>query len=880
MGIRILLMLLTVITATVLVHAQQAVPVSNPVGGWIHNMYGGTSPQKQYSMTWRYDAHRKLIAIRLAQYVFVSTDSGKRFRAVDIPVKRTVYGDMEYNVTDSSSMYITSRDLINDSFDWTLRSTDKGVTWDSVRWKGLFLNPGKVEYALGPLLTYKAFPPGGQSLFWYISTDRGKTWKDSLQSAGAEAPWHGLDTISPSQLCFITSSGPVAVSWLDGSRKDFGPAVFPPNTIMVHRFNAKEYLIQQHYQSKWVDSTFLLRSIDSGRTWTRIKSLKFSNRDTTIPFSRSYLLTPDGSRSATFWMDIPGHVYATSDAGETWFLRGRLPADYRAPSVSEFTVYPERHVLIQTGTTNNGRLAFLTIGSSDSIEYRPSPAGMPLQVSDSIFLIAAGTGIYRSTDAGLSWFLLDDSHFTGYSGQMLSEDPNVQPYQSRALWWGYDDRLWQYAVWEHISDRVGTQRVRRTDEVLSLTHPSTAERRWFNRGVDKLDTVDAFRGVSESNLLQPQDRMPSSIRIRIDPSIYRGGRFSVAVKVDSGSPARTTVRRAVQTAFETRDGKIVLWADSLLVSSDTAWTWRVVPTTGLPLTSTGTLPLITSFTEGINGEWYVGLSARIILDTALNETREVGGIYTSTDFGVTWSVRPTNPQFSHVTNLQTDGSGRLFALATERTIDPQRADYLQGADYCAVLYEIRPDSAVEIKREVFSGPVYWAPRALRRDHLGAILFGSVKEGLLRTEDAGETWQRIAPDTLESKRFYEIVVDRQNRYYLGTDRGVYMVDALSTSVRPGDAPRRPNALRVTPNPASSVLNVSFDNPQNFAADRLSLSIVDLQGRPVKRISPLPSRTVDTATHEVDIDVSGLPNGVYCMVLNSPDLASPKLFVIAR
>jgi hypothetical protein len=106
---------------------------------------------------------------------------------------------------------------------------------------------------------------------------------------------------------------------------------------------------------------------------------------------------------------------------------------------------------------------------------------------------------------------------------------------------------------------------------------------------------------------------------------------------------------------------------------------------------------------------------------------------------------------------------------------------------------------------------------------------------------------------------------------GDEEQYYQTEPVSWE---GRRPREVALANPWPSPATSAVNVRFDLPESGRAE---LSVYDLAGR---RVATLLDTDLSAGRHEVSWDASGVPSGVYLVLLDTDSGRAHRRLVVAR
>lgn len=826
--------------------------------------YFQENPLSAYAQ-WATDPSNSTISIPANGEVIVSTDSGRTFFSVQLPVTRpgVGYGQSTVQIADTRTIIVQSENISAPRERWAVMSRDGGLTFDSLLIQGRFSQDKFPVLHVRDAQLIATTINDSKVRSVLVSTDLGTTWCDSLRLAGTYDQY--FDGADDGHVYVTDSTG--ATVWTDGSCLPTHRAL-PKGTRWYRSFDSLHLIAQCADGSQRLS---LKTSSDGGDSWSTTDTIHCGSADTSFPVERMTVLRRDACVNCMTIRGESGWIVSTTDAGSTWIYRGTTPNES-----SMATSWTHSNGLTLLSSSRNGYW-ILPAGSTESVHHvESSPAGLPLQISPSHLLLANAGALFKSTDGGVTWFIMGDEIQTNHQPLSLYES-GLQPYDARRLWWGPDGRLWTNAVFRKIS--LGEYVTSNLNKILSFTHPATSSPRWFYRGNDDFDPIAP---MNEQGVLRSQRSTASRMLARIQTvpgGSAPSGRIDIVIHPDS--LPRTLSRAGASFVWQLSTGEIYVVADSLLRSDDTGRSWSSVASTGFPTDSGNRTLIATSFFEAPNGLWYVGTSGVIIRDSSYRyDSSAIGGVLRSTDRGRSWQRIPGFPRSSHILNLVTDSSGILLAVTTKRVRNLRSSPNLWEGDSPASIYRVSQDSAVVVFQEKGLELMATTGRVIRRDHANNLYYASMNKGLLRSTDAGMTWLKFGAGMLDTLRVFDVIVDSTDRLFVGTSNGVYVYDP-TTNVNTFDGPTTPSPiLQCYPSPTSSVLHVRLHADSRYHLASSTLSLCTIVGEQVYDLSPTLRNALANDQFEFDVDLSTLPSGVYGLTYTDEGKSSMQKVLIAR
>ncbi len=644
-----------------------------------------------------------------------------------------------------------------------------------------------------------------------------------------------------------------------------------------YRYLGADNILALEYRSETEHR--LKRSSNRGASWVYIDTMRFVNHDTTFLPDIPHDVRRDGNEVSATYHFTSGAVVSTTDAGVTWIYRGRTMSEEGFGDVkNELTDLPGKGSILPQGN----HYLYLPAGSTAPL-YRvgTSPYGIPIQMSDSVYLLANSTAMYKSIDGGNTWYILDEE-LPGHSGPRSFRGGGVGLYGAEEVWWGREGNLHCAAAYEQLAQEDGdAQIVRRFGQYL-VQGTAKDQQRWFYAGTNE---SKPNKPMSASNFLQPTSGLPSQALMNLEKwYVADGERWPGRLQVQAGRNELTheLERGYLHYAWQVQSGHVLAMADSILISTDTGRTWRALASVGLPLDSAGNINTVTSFCEGPGGEWYMGLAGATYIDSMDTEIgRQSGGVVRSLDRGATWQPYGIFPVPTHVFHVACDARGVVYASTTMRTYKEFRPRGHKEADFMLQLYRVAKDTAEMVYSEYHSGPPSAATGVLQPDQHGAMLYATKFAGLQRSTDGGATWWKIGTDKLDTLTLLSIAVSSNNKVFVGASDGVYDTDIRTSDVHNGnDFASRRTTVWCYPTPATNILRVRLNNMDLLQGSQPRLSLCTIRGNEVLNLSAEAMQSMSTQRTEFDVDVTALPQGTYALILQAGRSSSYSKVLITK
>jgi photosystem II stability/assembly factor-like uncharacterized protein len=688
----------------------------------------------------------------------------------------------------------------------------------------------------------------------YVSNDNGNHWTErigerincmavnqdgKLFAGGAEG-----------KLYTSTDDG---INWISVSPPEFGGIWISAVTVDS---SGRIYL--------GVSAKGLFRSDDDGESWVKITSgLAHSN-----PICLA--AGPEGVIFAGF--DIDG-IYRTTDYGVNW------------------------------SPMNNG----LT-----SLEMRS------IVITKSGYVLAAtyGRGVFRSTIHGDSWVkVLDDFSFSlaidnaghifhGCLGTISPDDP-LGPgiYRSDdegTTWVPINNGLRNLEV-SSLAANAGNEIFAGTDG-MGIFRSSNLGLSWeeTNNGLDNM-YIECLAGNSKNE-------------------IFAGGIGGGIQKSSDGGATWTRVAKELDPviwdiAIDTSDRILVSVRGGAFMSTDNGENWEklIIGIDGPKFAFSSNGKVVAAGPGGVwisdntGANWVPSMIVEypaFLFDVVVNESNYIfagafiDGLFISQDFGTSWNSIILDSTYRDVEKLFINANGSLFASAF--------ADW--ATDLGCKVY--RSDDNGATWTAVSNGLTNSPALSFAVDSTGCIYLGTMGTGVYRSSDNGQTWIPFN-NGLKRKFISSLCIDRNGYLYAGTGGGDnfkkssvkdYKIDPdlkedhlnasngsnlisgsylfrIKTGVVSAVDISKPGSKNVTleqnfPNPFSlnSIIRYKLTQPED-----VSLKVYNSLGQ---LISILVNERKDIGTHEVMLDGTELPAGVYFYRLQTQKGILEKKFIISK
>ncbi len=627
----------------------------------------------------------------------------------------------------------------------------------------------------------------------------------------------------------------------------------------------------------------LSRSTDGGASWSSTGTYLF--RDAIVSDGSAALFASDGHA-----------VLRSMDDGRSW--EG---------------IYPVGDDIVHMMAAGGGSVLALRRGIGDTTAVvASSDAGghwrevLPRARDGYTFVAATARGsllvgfgdgrVRRSTDGGTTWSDVA-APTTGIGslvstladGTLLAFDPDGDPAADEMIARSTDDgATWGAISLPGVDDRAWTAVSMPGGDILLGTRTAGARRvngGWstsasWNSGLScvlfRHLVIDRWGRMYGDDL----GRLFRSTDGGVDWTPLRGGLDPTAASV------QVTPTGAVLAIVATAADSDV---HGIVRSTDNGATWSTATWSG---TDTPLSFVMREIVSGPGGVLYA-MSSRISGPPGL------GGLLRSTDDGGSWDrVRwAGDPGISLITALLAEDGGTLLAGTSDYgliRIDPTTASVVPVASFGpADGLDVAPDRGVRfllrqgdvilavtsdarMMRSVDAGATWvtagrsadlHTPRSLALDSTGVLWL--VANHTARSTDAGATWLLSDWGTHNPEA---LTVDDHGSVYLSCFEGVFTLGA-SSSVRSAGSESSLRMLEVGPNPAGSraTLELAIDRATSARA-----ALFDLEGR---RLRPLFDGYLESGHHRLELDLSGIADGVYLVRLETDGGSATRSIVVA-
>jgi len=389
----------------------------------------------------------------------------------------------------------------------------------------------------------------------------------------------------------------------------------------------------------------------------------------------------------------------------------------------------------------------------------------------------------------------------------------------------------------------------------------------------------------------PEFAVIEYIAVDVADAIYIGGTYmGVTVShdggetwVDTGGPNDPSVIACSPTGTVfTND----MWAPFIMRSDDQGGTWDWI-------------------SEGLPEDVCTAIAVHPLNHHVFAAYDYNGGIFRSTDDGLTWAPTASSPSSFEFLDLEIGGNGQLYSLGDDglyRSEDngdtwiylnspelffgdgfisfaPTFALFLGGLNedtYLGELYRSwdngetwdQLSNGLDCEYAIYSSITY-GPGG------GPTLLGDMNCGAYRSENSGDLWTEIN-DGLTSLNVMGLATDSNYIHYAATSGdGVFKNTADSTvPVEEGPPPASLTLAQNYPNPFNPKTTISFAlSEPGFA----TLKVFDLQGR--ERMTVFAGERL-AGYQSVEFDATGMASGSYFYQLESGGEKIARRFVLLK
>jgi photosystem II stability/assembly factor-like uncharacterized protein len=511
--------------------------------------------------------------------------------------------------------------------------------------------------------------------------------------------------------------------------------------------------------------------------------------------------------------DSAGNLYAgttfgvlkSTDNGDSWFSIGPPGAPGSGFNLSGMDMNEEGWITV-SGSTEG---MYVTTDDGATWEYLFGLDSMLTAVSfesDEGYLTGNASGaVYRSTDLGLSWTLINEGFwFSGISAFGFDTGGSLLVGTSIGGMF-------------HTSDHGGlwTQRNAGYDRATVYKLDTDSRGDLFARTRTYL-----YRSTDQGDLWMPTnfgDDAEGNFAIDRDDDIFASTSFLPGSRSTDHGATWTTISNGIccyiaNFGFD-GDGNIYAAASGFHRSTDNGDSWEVISTLiGLQtfvFTSAGTLVGGTIF----------------------------GGIYRSTDGGFSWD---------------SSGVGTPWRAFTTVAVDPGDHAFLGSQDGGGLYRSTDQGNSWE---RLTSGLTDSVIRSVGSNMEGMLFTATGSDGVFSSADGGNEWQPVnngLPDTT----MYDLAVDANGYLYAGGEEGVYRTTGPTTGIT-GD-PALPHEVRLAqnyPNPFNPATTIEYGIGRRGS---VALKVYNVLG---EEVATLVRGVQNPGIYSVDWDASGYASGVY-------------------
>ena len=649
-----------------------------------------------------------------------------------------------------------------------------------------------------------------------VSWDGGSTWSHTdypkAQRSGYE------------EFMQVPAKGKIAVLLTNAGAMEFTSAtkqirtdVVPAQTVRYKYFDDQHLISTQRYKKKnWdgKDSSSIAISSDGGATWKIRQSIQDTNTGATVhglndSLHVRWIGNIEGS-SCTIIL-TSGLIASTTDYGHSWVFRGMVRGDVPRLGMDQVSLAPDKTLFCCVANTT-----YRLLPGAESLEITSTntPDFYSICAFDSLRVVGLTEwASYYSADAGRSWkysTLVPYARTIGTVYDLLEATPDRLAIANDSVY------LFSSSIGDVLSYSNGTLGFEYTARRYLATYGNIAcdDSRFVRRG----PPLSSFDGPS--TLFDGYYRLPGKNQFVFADSLYSRSADSVPwIVVGYGLPSYNHSLPAVSSLVATSAGSLFC---------------------------------------GFRGYTFDGDSGLVTIP---------GGIYASTDNGVTWQESATNLSYNpYVWQILAASGSELYASTS--FVKGSSASSTMLASENAIVKSTDGGLSWQVVHR-FTSPQRVATHAGHRMSIAGdgTVYALGDNEVVYSTDHGGSWQTFTNEFLLTGCLTDIAAGPDNRVYVGTTQGVFIYDAV-TSVAGDDDHLRYTSVWLYPTPTHGVATVRVNNLDLVDVSQCSLTLYNQYG---DQCADLSSNLRGHAGHrrmEFTYETTHLPPGLYILVLQSP------------
>ena len=738
---------------------------------------------------------------------------------------------------DGCTVYCKWESKVNDSRFRLARNTngaweifeDPGMYWMHSRLAGL---------ATDSLIVVEPSPIDSLSVSW----DGGKTW-NHINYPSEQRSYHA-------KFMQVPVKGKIAVFLADAGAMEFTSAtkqirtdVVPAQTVQYKYFDDQHLISTQRYKKKtWdgKDSSSLAISSDGGATWKIRQSIQDTYTGATVhglndSLHVRWIGNIEGS-SCTIIL-ASGLIANTTDYGHSWVFHGMVRGDVLHDGMEQVSLAPDKALFCCVANTT-----YRLLSGTELLEIisTNTPNFYSICAFDSLRIVGlADWGSYYSADGGRTWqysTLVPYARTIGTVYDLPEATPDRLVVANDSIY------LFSSSIGDVLSYSNGTLGFEYTARryLAGSSYFACDDSRFVQRG----PPLSSFDG--SSMLFVGEQSISNYSRA--------GNRWEWSPNsVDS-----------VSGYYRLPGKNQFVFADSLYSRSADSVPWVVVGN-GLPAYNQN-LPAVSSLVATSNDVLLCGFRG-YAFDGDSGLVTIPGGIYASTDNGVTWQESATNLSYNpYVWQILAASGSELYASTS--FVKGSSASSSMLASENAIVKSTDGGLSWQVVHR-FTSPQRVATHAGHRMSIAGdgTVYALGDNEVVYSTDHGGSWQTFTNEFLLTGCLTDIAAGPDNRVYVGTTQGVFIYDAV-TSVAGDDDHLRYTSVWLYPTPTHGVATVRVNNLDLVDVSQCSLTLYNQYGDQCADLSSNLRGHAGQRRMEFTYETTHLPPGLYILVLQSP------------